>query len=189
MGNCVPSTEALDAEDLELYEECPFMQELHDACAQGDAMHVQELLAKGANPDAVDPETDGTALMIAATIGSSYVLGLLIEAGADIDRQHPTFEMTALLWACNNAHLRCVELLIEAGADKTITEVSGETSKLCVSMPSPGLLGVGSTQGVYAGLNGRELATENMRQGWEKVVDFLGDDTDGGQSFEQERAL
>jgi ankyrin repeat protein len=122
MGNCAPSKEELDTEDLETDE---FVEELHDACGQGDAMRVQELLAQGANPDAIDPDTSGTALMVAATIGSSYVLSLLIEAGADVNRAHPDFGMTALLWASNNAHVRCVELLIEAGADMKATEVSG----------------------------------------------------------------
>eukprot|EP01051_Picozoa_sp_SAG22_P007968 SAG22_NODE_582_length_8879_cov_2.731663_6_plen_987_part_00 len=132
-------------------------------------MKVGELLRHGANPSALDPETHGTALMIAATVGQAYVIQLLLDAGAQVDQTHPDFGMTPLLWACNNAHVKCVELLIEAGADKKATEVSG--------------------------LDGRELATENMRLGWERVVDLLTDiDSDGNssddqQNFAAERAM
>ena len=121
------------------------------------------MLSDGANPNAIDPGTNGTALMIAATVGQVYVLSLLLDAGAIIDQTHPDFGMTALLWACNNSHVRCAELLIEAGADKKATELSG--------------------------LDGRELATENMRLGWEEIVDMLSDEDSDATDFATERAL
>ena len=39
------------------------------------------------------------------------------------------------------------------------------------------------------GLDGRELATENMRLGWEKVVDMLTDEGDEAGDFSAERAM
>lgn len=88
-------------------------------------MRVAQLLGDGANPNALEAGTNGTALMIAATVGQVYVCSLLLDAGAMVDQKHPDFGMTALLWACNNAHVKCVELLVEHGADKNATEVSG----------------------------------------------------------------
>jgi hypothetical protein len=42
----------------------------------------------------------------------------------------------------------------------------------------------------YLGLDGRELATENMRIGWEEVVDLLSDEKQAlSNDFEQERAM
>jgi hypothetical protein len=162
MGNCVPSKAY--AEEFEMLLD-PFIERLSDAAAVGDAMSVAELLDEGADPNAIDPDTNGTALMVAATVGQTYVVSILIEAGADVDYVHPDFGMTALLWAANNAHVKCVEMLLEAGADPKAEEVSG--------------------------LDGRDLATENMRIGWEKVVDLLNEYNDDGNSkgFEAERAM
>ena len=53
------------------------------------------MLSDGANPNAIDPGTNGTALMIAATVGQVYVLSLLLDAGAIIDQTHPDFGGTS----------------------------------------------------------------------------------------------
>eukprot|EP01052_Picozoa_sp_SAG31_P076186 SAG31_NODE_35450_length_323_cov_0.687500_1_plen_73_part_10 len=73
MGQCLPSKEAARADDKDdstVYSN-PVAQlednlELIDACGSGDANAVSKLLSRGANPDVVDPETNGTALMVAA---------------------------------------------------------------------------------------------------------------------------
>eukprot|EP01052_Picozoa_sp_SAG31_P038807 SAG31_NODE_5256_length_2647_cov_1.875981_3_plen_168_part_00 len=109
MGNCVPSKEDTQRpakRHLSTTEPDEYTQDLIDACSCGDAMLVAELLSNGASPSAMDPNTNGTALMIAAATGQSYCLSLLIDAGALVDQKHPDFGMTALLWCVVVSDLR-----------------------------------------------------------------------------------
>lgn len=94
--------------------------------------------------------------MIAALNGQQQCLDVLIKAGAQVDRVEEEFGMSAFLWACHSAHLRCVERLIKAGCDIRAKEVTG--------------------------LNGMQLAKENMRLGWERVVEIIKDEMMKGMS-------
>jgi Ca2+-binding EF-hand superfamily protein len=133
---------------------------LVEACTDGDAATVRELMKKGVDPNYVDPESEGTVLMVAALNGHADCLEALIDAGADLEVEHPTFNMTAFHWACYNAHLMCVEMLVHGKCDamkrcQTPTErANGEPGK-----------------------SGQELARDNMRPGWENIVQFLQEAT------------
>ena len=132
---------------------------LVDACTDGEVLTCKRLLEQGVYVDSQDPETGSTMLMIAAINGQKECVEILISHGAALEKKDPEFGMTAFLWACHSAHLRCVEILMKAGCDVEAREASG--------------------------LNGIDLAKENMKLGWERVVDYIRDtyaSTDGGQS-------
>lgn len=95
--------------------------------------------------------------MIAALNGQQQCLDALIQAGAELDRVEPEFGMNAFLWACHSAHLRCVERLIKAGCNIHAKEITG--------------------------LTGIDLAKENMRLGWERVVEIIKDEMTKSTDF------
>lgn len=101
------------------------VEELIEACTDGDHLTINRLLQKGVPASSEDTETGGTALMIAALNGQKQCVQALIDGGAELDTVDPEFGMTAFLWACHAAHLRCVEALINAGCDISIREVRG----------------------------------------------------------------
>ena len=121
--------------------------ELVEAFKEGDAENARALLKKGADPNFLDPETQGTLLQVAALNGHSDCVEAALEAGADTEIAHPVFGMTPFLWACHNAHLACVEQLVRAGCEIEAVDSSG--------------------------LNGQELAKDNLKPGWENIVKFL----------------
>ena len=88
--------------------------------------------------------------MIAALNGQQQCLDVLLKHGAKVDAVEEEFGMTAFLWASHAAHLRCVERLIKAGCNIYVKEVSGLTAI--------------------------DLAKENMRLGWERVVEIIKDE-------------
>eukprot|EP01043_Picozoa_sp_COSAG02_P017722 COSAG02_NODE_809_length_16922_cov_11.295013_14_plen_932_part_00 len=118
-----------------------------EAFKEGDAETARSLLKKGADPNFLDPETQGTLLQVAALNGHSDCVEAALEAGADTEIAHPVFGMTPFLWACHNAHLTCVEHLTRAGCNIEAIDSSG--------------------------LNGQELAKDNLKPGWENIVKFL----------------
>lgn len=126
------------------------IDDMIDACADGDHVQLEALLKRGVSPDSVDPDTGGTALMIAALNGQQQCLDMLIKHGATVEATEEEFGMTAFLWACHAAHLRCVERLIKAGCNIYAQEIGG--------------------------LTGIDLAKENMRLGWERVVEIIKDE-------------
>ncbi|MGH1358237.1 MAG: ankyrin repeat domain-containing protein [Burkholderiaceae bacterium] len=84
---------------------------------------VRELLASPKlKIDAVNARGE-TALMMAALIGQSESVGLLIEKGAQINREG----WTPLHYAATNGHLTVIKQLIEAGADKNALSPNGTT--------------------------------------------------------------
>eukprot|EP01047_Picozoa_sp_COSAG01_P093447 COSAG01_NODE_24581_length_774_cov_0.626667_1_plen_139_part_10 len=102
------------------------IDEIIEACRDGDDLTIKRLLQNGVPVDSVDCETGGTALMIAALNGQKKCVRALIDGGADLDTADPEFGMTAFHWACHAAHLRCVEELIDAGCNVTIRDVRAE---------------------------------------------------------------
>lgn len=126
-------------------------EELVEAFKDGDAEIARRLLKKGCDPNYIDPETQGTILQVAALNGHADCVEAAIEAGADIEIPHPIFGMTPFMWACHNAHLGIVEQLVRAGCKADGVDSSG--------------------------LNGQELARDNMKPGWENIVKFIQDHT------------
>ncbi|CAG8950960.1 hypothetical protein HYFRA_00006357 [Hymenoscyphus fraxineus] len=87
-----------------------FSKVLQQAAKKGDTKVVKQLLAYGAEVNAVD-ETYGTALKIASTSGFKEVAEMLLDSGADVNLTGP------LRAAAVGGHREVVELLINRGAD------------------------------------------------------------------------
>ena len=92
---------------------------LHCASQNGDIKLVAILLGHGA---VVDLSTDMgvTALMLAADLGHTAVVKLLLNAHAEIDRQEPTYGASALMMAASQGHTATVIALREAHASEAI---------------------------------------------------------------------
>ena len=102
---------------------------------------VKRLLEDGADPSKpVDPdmtlssEMKGmTPLAMAAMMGHTKILRLLLEYGADIDAvvKQAVFKQaegfTAFLFACETGSLGCVKELLKHGCDHTLTTTAGRT--------------------------------------------------------------
>ncbi|RJP74031.1 MAG: ankyrin repeat domain-containing protein [Candidatus Abyssobacteria bacterium SURF_17] len=69
----------------------------------------------------------GTALMVAAYLGHSDVVGLLIKKGANVDAQDNHGD-TALRHAIMKEHSDIVQILLDSGADPNIANNSGTTA-------------------------------------------------------------
>lgn len=89
---------------------------LMHAAGLGDALAVRQLLAAGADVNALEPRMGATALHKAAQAGSSDVAALLLDAGAFIDLQSPVVGHTALMDAVLYRHAPLVALLLARGA-------------------------------------------------------------------------
>jgi ankyrin repeat protein len=91
---------------------------LHTAAHLNKAREVQDLIASGANLNALD-SMDLTPLMCACsggkTMGSRIAL-LLIEAGADVNYVREDDDMTALMFAVHTGTPELIQTLIDRGA-------------------------------------------------------------------------
>jgi hypothetical protein len=85
------------------------------AAGDGDMVKVEDLLDKGASPDAWGIDYVSRALIDAASQGHSDVVVLLIEHGADVNARNMDGN-TALDAARESDHDDIVRLLIDAGA-------------------------------------------------------------------------
>lgn len=94
---------------------------LLDAVRTNRVGDVKDLLARGANADAIAVKThdEDTALVIAAREGYVEIARTLLAAGANVNlRQHGTFEgATPLIAAAAAGHTEIVNLLLEHGAN------------------------------------------------------------------------
>jgi len=98
--------------------------ELIAAARGGQTQKVKELIAAGANPNAVD--LDGsTALTIAARDGRLEMARAVIQAGANVQRNRP---YNALRFASRGGHLKVVKLLVKAGAPVDARDTDGKTA-------------------------------------------------------------
>lgn len=91
------------------------------AVERGDAAEVHELLAEGANPDAVDA-SGRTVLAVAAELGREQLLVELLEAGASAEGEGG---QRALLKAAAG-HSELVRILLHAGADANCSNADGD---------------------------------------------------------------
>ena len=89
-------------------------EQLLRAAHQGDAKAVEDLLARGLDPDTASPDGN-TLLMIAAGQGHLDLVTLLINRKASVGRRSPHGD-TALMFASLKGHLPVARLLVANGA-------------------------------------------------------------------------
>ena len=87
----------------------------------------KQALADGADPNTKDPQSGSTVLSIAALMGHTKVVSLLLEHGADINAKSRDGG-TALHAAAFLGRVETVELLLEKGADTTLQNNMGGTA-------------------------------------------------------------
>ena len=93
------------------------MHELHVAARDGSTERTVSLLSRGAiDIDEGTPDDGVTPLMLAAGLGYSRVVRILLNKGANVAMVDSS-GMTALHWAAQGGHLAVTKLLVKAGAD------------------------------------------------------------------------
>ncbi len=95
-----------------------------EAAATGEVALVDKLLNDGADIEARDGESRGTALIWAAFHGHREVVKLLIKRGADVNAASAG-GLTPLLLACVQGHISAVKLLLEGGANLDVKSADG----------------------------------------------------------------
>jgi ankyrin repeat protein len=98
------------------YEMDRYHEALLKATYEDDARSVEELLSRGADPNARDRETGLTALIIAAGHGKAEIVWKLLGAGADPFAVESRGGCSALHKAIQGGSLEIVRMLVEAGA-------------------------------------------------------------------------
>ena len=99
-----------------------------EIAGKGDLPAVVALLKSGVAPDAAGPESDITALWIAAGNGHDAVVKGLLAAGASADAKDPKKGVTALMIAALKGNGDVVLTLLNAGADANAQTYDGETA-------------------------------------------------------------
>lgn len=94
------------------------------ACKSGDVTAVQDLLARGA-----EPNKSGACLKpihAAAEGGHARIVSILLDAGANIDLRDDYDKATALHYACWRGRVDVVRLLLDLGANFNIKDKRGD---------------------------------------------------------------
>jgi ankyrin repeat protein len=100
-------------------------QQLADAAFICDLARVRDLLARGADPNALNDE--GRAPLVSALmVGSLPLLDLLLDAGADVDGRDP-HGWTPLHYAAQEVLPEMAARLIARGADLNAQDEDGNT--------------------------------------------------------------
>jgi ankyrin repeat protein len=99
---------------------------LMSAAFNGDAPIVRQLLAKGADPAALD-RLRKTAMIYAAGEGQTEVVQLLLARGVDVNAVYGN-DLTALMWAAGFDRSATVKALLEAGARTDLKDNRGKTA-------------------------------------------------------------
>ena len=103
-------------------------QDLSGAVFIGDLAAVKQALAGGADPNAKDPESGSTMLAIAALMGHTEIVAVLLEQhDADVNVKSRDGG-TALHAAAFLGRAETVKLLLEKGADITLRDNMGSTA-------------------------------------------------------------
>ena len=92
------------------------MTALMKAVQKNDSLRVQTLIAEGANVDELDPNGDAP-LVMAAYLGHTDIVRMLLEAGADVTAVDPGMKATALHAAAYAGRTEAAALLIQHGVD------------------------------------------------------------------------
>jgi len=104
---------------------------LADAVRQGDHDAAIEMLRKGADVSAAEPD-GSTALLWAAHRGDTDLVKRLIKAGADVTVQN-AYGATALSEAAIVGDAEMIKALLKAGADPNGTNPEGQTALMVVA--------------------------------------------------------
>ena len=113
-------------EDVEMKEYPVETMPLHAAAQANEVQKINELLANGADPNAVN-EDGYLALHIAARKGAVDAVKVLIEKTADINAQGKDGD-TPLYYAARSGVIDTVRMLLDHGADPSIVNERGETA-------------------------------------------------------------
>jgi len=100
---------------------------LFAAVGQGDTAKTRELVRAGFNPNTANPKTGFSVLMLAAGLGRTELVKLLLESGAQANTKSKT-EATALWLAAGSGHKETAEYLLQSGADLTAGLVSKDSA-------------------------------------------------------------
>jgi ankyrin repeat protein len=92
------------------------MTALMKAVQKNDVDRARTLIAAGANVNELDPNGDAP-LVMAAYLGHTEIVKLLLEAGADVAAVDPGMKATALHAAAYAGRTGAARLLIEHGID------------------------------------------------------------------------
>ena len=101
--------------------------QLRVAASAGDETGVAAELARGANVDAADAGGQ-TSLYIAANLGNTTIVSLLINGNADVNKINKQTKFTPLMAAALCGHAGVVKQLLDAGADASATNKRGKTA-------------------------------------------------------------
>jgi len=100
---------------------------LADAARDGNITAIQQLAAKGADPNAPSGGNDWTPLHHAIHKHQTASVGALLDAGADVNRAGSD-GVTPLMMAAGYGYDDTVKLLLERGANATLKTPEGETA-------------------------------------------------------------
>ncbi len=148
---------------------------LREAAAAGDTKTVQLMLARGADPNALDA-TGRSALINAAWRGRQKIVQLMLEKGADLtilDRDG----MSAVNWAAVNCHDGVIQLLAAEGANLNNRDNDGLTPLMRASWNGhakavAGLLNQGANQKLRD-RSGKSALDFARREGYELIQRIL----------------
>ena len=102
-------------------------QNLSEAVFIGNLAAVKQALTDGADPNAQDPQSGSTMLSIAALMGHTEIVTVLLKHGADVNAKSRDGS-TALHAAAFLGRAETTELLLEKGADTTLRNNMGSTA-------------------------------------------------------------